>query len=148
MEIRRADIRDIADIVRLENECFDHPWSERLIREHLENENSVTFVCICDGVCAGYGGAVKVIDEGQITNIAVLPAFRKRGFGDALVNALVSCDFEFLTLEVRASNSPAIRLYEKHGFKKVGLRKRYYDGREDAVLMTLERGDGIGCGQE
>lgn len=145
MEIVFADKRNIGDIVKIEKMCFLHPWSENSVRLHIEGKNNITLLCKENGVVAGYAGMTAVLDEGQIMNIAVLPEFRKRGFGDALVTALKEyCKnngLNFMTLEVRASNQPAIRLYEKHGFQRVGLRKKYYGGVEDAVLMTFERGE-------
>lgn len=151
MEIIFADERHISDIVNIENECFERPWSEKSVESFVAGKNNVTLLCVENGCIAGYAGMMKVPDEGQITNIAVLPEFRKKGFGDALVSKLKeyceSHNLLFMTLEVRVSNTPAIRLYEKHGFKRTGLRKKYYGGTEDAVLMTFERGDGFGCGQ-
>lgn len=152
MEIIFADESHIGDIVNIENLCFEHPWSENSVRSHIEGKHNVTFICTENGETAGYAGMTVSLDEGQIMNIAVLPKFRKRGFGDALVSKLKEyCEDNgllFMTLEVRAGNLPAIRLYEKHGFFRVGVRKKYYGGVEDAVLMTFERGDRIGCGQE
>lgn len=152
MEIIFADESHIGDIVNIENVCFEHPWSETSVKSHVMGKSNVTLLCTENKTVAGYAGMTMVLDEGQIMNIAVLPDFRGRGFGDALVTALKKCCDEyglnFMTLEVRASNTPALRLYEKHGFLRVGLRKKYYGGVEDAVLMTFERGDRIGCGQE
>lgn len=148
MEIKLADISFVKDISEIENICFDTPWSEKSIREHIENEFSATFVCVENGVCVGYAGVMMVCGEGQITNVAVLPEYRKNKIGTKLISALKELPLDFFTLEVRESNIPAIALYEKHGFKKVGIRKNYYSGNESAVLMTFERGDGIGYGQE
>lgn len=148
MEIKLADLSFVKDIAEIENICFSVPWSEKSIREHIENELSATFVCIEGGLCVGYAGVIMVCGEGQITNVAVLPEYRRKNIGTALIGALKELPLEFLTLEVRASNHGAIRLYEKQGFKKVGIRKKYYSGVEDAVLMTFERGEGVGCGQE
>ena len=82
-----------------------------------------------------------VLDEGNLDNIAVAPAYRRQGVADALLSVVTGFGREHLSrlmLEVRASNAPAIALYEKYGFAAVGRRKNYYDApREDAVLMTL-----------
>ena len=85
-----------------------------------------------------------MLDEGYIGNVAVRPAFRRRGVADALLDALDTRASErglaFLTLEVRAGDEPAIALYRKHGYLRVGLRPGYYaDPREDAILMTKEK---------
>ena len=94
-----------------------------------------------DGAVLGYAVLSAVLDEGNLDNIAVAPEYRRRGVADALLGALTGFGREclaLLTLEVRASNAPAIALYEKHGFAAVGRRKNYYSApREDAVLMTL-----------
>ena len=95
-----------------------------------------------DGGVLGYAGLQVVLDEGYIDNIAVEPNARRHGVADELLD--VFCRFgeanlAFLTLEVRASNAPAIALYEKYGFQRAGLRPKYYDKpREDAVIMTRE----------
>ena len=147
-EITRADLRLFRDIVNIENDCFDKPWSEKLLKSQLESKNAVTFLCFADGEAAGFITLTKALDELQIDILAVLPKFRRMGIADRLFKAV----YEFsennginsLTLEVRSSNIPAISLYKKHGFRQVGLRKKYYGGIEDAVLMTLERGEGFG----
>ena len=130
----------VADIERL---CFSDPWSRRMLSEHLENECAATLVAQgADGTVLGYAGLLVVLDEGYIDNIAVEEAARRHGVGDALLD--VFCRFgqahlSFLTLEVRASNAPAIALYRKHGFQEAGRRKNYYQQpREDAIIMTRE----------
>ena len=147
-EITRADLRLFRDIVNIENDCFDKPWSEKLLKSQLESKNTVTFLCFADGEAAGFITLTKALDELQIDILAVLPKFRRMGIADRLFEVVYEFSenngIEFLTLEVRSSNIPAISLYEKHGFRQVGLRKKYYDGIEDAVLMTLERGEGFG----
>ena len=85
---------------------------------------------------------MHVLDEAYISNVAVSPDCRRQGIGAALIAELTRragrLELAFLTLEARASNAPAIRLYEKMGFRQVGRRKRYYQRPEaDAVLMTL-----------
>ena len=90
---------------------------------------------------AGYAGLQTVLDEGSITNVAVLPEFRRRGAARALLEELLArgkaMDLAFLTLEVRASNAPAIALYTGLGFQEVGRRRGYYEApREDALLFT------------
>ena len=82
-----------------------------------------------------------VLDEGYISNVAVSPEYRRQGIADALIERLcIICrglELSFVTLEVRAGNMPAIALYEKHGFHRVGLRRNYYERpREDALIMT------------
>ena len=133
----------IPQIAALERACFSHPWSEDMLREELWNDAAV-FVAAEgeDGTVLGYAGLQTVLDEGYINNVAVDPRFRRQGVADELIAAFVrfgKAKLAFLTLEVRASNAPAIALYEKHGFQEVGRRKDYYDDpKEDAILMTLE----------
>lgn len=133
----------IPQIAALERECFSHPWSEDMLREELWNERAVIVAAVADdGTVAGYAGLQTVLDEGYIGNVAVSPAYRRQGVGSELIAAFVrfgAAKLAFLTLEVRASNTPAVRLYEKHGFRQAGRRKNYYDDpKEDAILMTLE----------
>lgn len=133
----------IPQIAALERACFSHPWSEDMLREELWNDAAVIVAAEGeDGTVLGYAGLQTVLDEGYINNVAVDPRFRRQGVADELIAAFVRfgrAKLAFLTLEVRASNAPAIALYEKHGFQEVGRRKDYYDDpKEDAILMTLE----------
>lgn len=132
----------IAEIERL---CFSHPWSENALREELFNDTACFLAAVTDeGEVVGYAGLHCVLDEGYIDNVAVRPEYRRQGVAGELLGAFLrfgQANLAFLTLEVRKSNLPAIALYEKFGFFKVGERKNYYDSpREDAVLMTREFG--------
>ena len=133
----------IPQIAALERACFSHPWTEDMLRGELWNDSAVIVVAQReDGVVLGYAGLQTVLDEGYINNVAVAANARRQGVADALIDAFVRfgrAKLAFLTLEVRASNAPAIALYLKHGFAQVGRRKNYYDDpKEDAILMTLE----------
>ena len=136
-------------VAALEALCFPaDPWSEALFREALENPSVAILLAQGeDGELLGYAVLSVVLDEGSLDNIAVAPGYRRQGVADALLAALTGFGREHLSvllLEVRASNAPAIALYEKHGFAAVGRRKSYYDApREDAILMTLEFDHGI-----
>ena len=132
---------DIPAAAALERLCFSEPWSEQNLAAELRNPRGMFFVAEQSGELMGHAGMHHVEDEGYIANIAVNPAARRQGIGDALVDAL--CGFaaakklRFLTLEARESNHPAIGLYQKHGFEPVGKRKNFYDKPvEHAVLMT------------
>ena len=127
----------------LERACFSHPWTEEMLQQELWNEAAVIIVALReDGVVLGYAGLQTVLDEGYINNVAVAANVRRQGIADELIAAFVrfgQAKLAFLTLEVRASNTPAIALYMKHGFAQVGRRRGYYDDpKEDAILMTLE----------
>ena len=136
----------LPQVAALEQVCFPaDPWSEELFRAALENPR----VCILlaqeeDGAILGYAVLSVILDEGSLDNIAVAPHCRRQGVADALLSALTGFGRDHLAvlmLEVRASNAPAIALYEKHGFAAVGRRKNYYSApKEDAILMTLEFG--------
>lgn len=134
---------DLPAVAALEKTCFPaDPWSEALFRDALDNPAVVILLAEGeDGAVLGYAVLSVVLDEGNLDNIAVAPDCRRRGVADALLGAITGFGREHLSvlmLEVRASNAPAIALYEKHGFVAVGRRKNYYDApREDAVLMNL-----------
>lgn len=133
----------IPQIAALERACFSHPWTESMLQQELWNEAAVIIVALReDGVVLGYAGLQTVLDEGYINNVAVAANVRRQGIADELIAAFVrfgQAKLAFLTLEVRASNAPAIALYMKHGFAQVGRRRDYYDDpKEDAILMTLE----------
>lgn len=128
-------------IEAIERECFSTPWTRDQLATQLSGERHVFLAAEVEGQVAGYVGMMHVLDEGYISNVAVGGAFRRRGIGDALIEALLarceSLGLVFVTLEVRRSNAPARALYEKHGFVAVGERRNYYEQpREDAVLMT------------
>lgn len=137
MHIRVANLNDVAEIYKIENECFSTPWSENSIAESIENENTILYIAELDGKTAGYMGVQIFSGEGYVTNVATLKEFRRRGVAKALINEVMKNEMEFLTLEVRQSNIPAISLYRSLGFVEVGKRPRFYrEPTEDAVLMT------------
>ena len=135
--------RHIPQLAALETICFSDPWPETAFLPELQNELSVWLVAEHDGKVAGYIGSQIVPDEADMMNLAVAPEFRRQGLGRklalALFDALRAHSVVSLTLEVRDSNEPAIRLYESLGFRQVGLRKRYYfHPTEDARILKKE----------
>lgn len=134
---------DLAGIAELERLCFSEPWSEESLALLL-GENAAGFIAgDAAGRLVGYVGLVTVLDEGQITNVATHPNFRRRGVGRALMTRLFEHCKErgiaYLSLEVRESNKGAIALYEGLGFQHVGGRKNFYRfPTEDALIMTRE----------
>lgn len=141
MIIKKATLENLEDIFKIEESVFAHPWSLESLKNLMEDENSVAFVAVDNEVICGYCGVNTILEEGYITNVAVLENYRNQGIGRMLVNALLDFAKEkslaFLTLEVRKSNTPAINLYSKNGFEKVGERKNYYTSpTENALLMT------------
>ena len=126
---------------KLEKLCFSVPWTRAQLISQLPDENHDFIVMEADGEAIAYVGMMYVLDEGYISNVAVSPAYRRQGIADKLISQLLKSaedkELTFVTLEVRQSNIPAISLYEKNGFIKVGQRKNYYDlPKEDAILMT------------
>ena len=132
----------LEEVAELERICFSAPWSRAMLAEELENDCSAFLVALDEtGAVAGYAGVQVVLDEGYITNVAVRPEYRKQGVASKLLQVFL--DFAeahrlaFLTLEVRASNTAAIVLYGRKGFRSAGRRKNYYEHpTEDAVIMT------------
>lgn len=127
------------EIAFIEKNCFSVPWSINQIKS--SNENTTFFLARSEGKTVGYGGIYTVLDEGYVTNIAVLPEFRKKGFGTKIVNKIIDFSKEkslkFVSLEVRKSNENAINLYKAFGFEILGSRKNFYHNPvEDAYIMT------------
>ncbi len=132
---------DIPYIAELERENFSLAWSEKSFQEELENLNARFYTAKLGDKLVGYIGAFNVCGEVSISNIAVKESFRNRGIGGGLLRQIEETSkfeqAEFITLEVRESNGSARRLYEKNGYREVGLRKGFYQKpKEDAVLMT------------
>ena len=132
----------LSEAAELEKLCFSSPWSAGMILGELKNPLSHYIAAVGDdNSLIAYAGMQAVLDEGYIANVAVRPECRRNGVAASLISALISYSLEhelsFLTLEVRESNLPAISLYEKFSFEKVGRRKNYYRlPTEDAILMT------------
>ena len=140
ISVTPAESKHIKEIAKLEKVCFSEPWSEEGILEAYRLGTRF-FVAEIDNRFAGYIGIKAVIDEGYITNIAVFPEFRRKGAANALINKVFEFAIEkrlsFASLEVRPSNTAAVTLYEKAGFKEEGRRKDFYRlPREDALIMT------------
>ena len=140
MEMKAEHVPQVA---QLEKICFSDPWSEMSIAHELESLWSYWLVAVDGDTVAGYIGSQSSIDEADIMNVAVHPDYRRQGIAENLINTLVA-DLKkrgchALLLEVRASNTPAITLYEKVGFAQVGCRKNYYrNPKEDALILRKE----------
>ena len=142
MIIRKMTADDVKHAAEIEKLCFVHPWSEQSIKDEMDKENSVFLMAFEDENPMGFVGLSVVFDEGYMGNLAVIESYRRKGTGRALMNELINeckaMDSAFVTLEVRASNTPAVKLYESLGFTEAGRRKNYYkEPLEDAILMTL-----------
>ena len=133
----------VSQVAELEKICFSDPWSEKSVASELTNPLSLWLVAVEGERVAGYVGSQSVMGESDMMNVAVHPDFRRQGVAELLVKELVATLAEkgnyCLTLEVRASNTPAISLYEKLGFSRIGLRKNYYrNPKEDALILRKE----------
>lgn len=137
------DRSHLAGVAELERLCFSTPWNEAMLEEELYNDTASFIVAEGeDGSVLGYAGLHVILDEGYIDNVAVRPSCRRMGIADQLLNVFIrfgQANLAFLTLEVRPSNTPAVALYQKHGFQEAGRRPNYYDNpKEDALLLTKE----------
>jgi ribosomal-protein-alanine N-acetyltransferase len=130
-------------VVALEAICFADPWSANSVASELTNPLSCWLVALEADTVVGYIGSQTVMGETDMMNVAVHPDHRRKGVAVSLIHALVQklkeCGSHCLTLEVRASNVPAIALYEKLGFAEVGRRRNYYrNPKEDALILRKE----------
>lgn len=149
MRIRRMKPEDVRQVAAIERDTFSQPWSEQGFLESLANPDTLFLVAEGDTTqeesqIMGYVGMYCALDEGEITNVAVAQRFRKRGVGKGLIEELLGQAQEHeisrIVLEVRASNKPAIHLYNGMLFHKVGVRKGFYDfPKEDADIMVWEK---------
>ena len=143
MMITNMRPQHVAQVAELEKLCFADPWSEKSVASELDNPLSLWLVALDGDRVAGYVGSQTVMDESDMMNVAVHPDYRKQGVATGLIVGLVEelhkKGSRCLTLEVRASNAPAISLYEKLGFLQAGLRKNYYHNpKEDALILRKE----------
>lgn len=142
--IRRMHIGDMDEVMEVEQASFITPWSRVAFEGEITDNDLACYLVLVDGVrVVGYAGMWIIIDEAHITNVALLPEYRGRGLGEKLMIALMAeargRGAKSITLEVRASNSPAKRLYAKLGFICCGVRRQYYtDTKEDALIMWRE----------
>ena len=143
MQIVEMEPRHVEQVAALERICFSDPWSAASIASELDNPLSYWLVAEENAQVVGYIGSQSVQELSDMMNVAVAPAWRRRGLGRRLVQALLAhllqTDAAELSLEIRVSNAAAIALYEQLGFQIVGCRKRYYvNPREDAYIMRKQ----------
>ena len=143
IKIEEISKNDAPCVAKIELACFSQPFKESDILEYLKNPIWHFFVCKEDENVLGYISFTKILDEIQIVNVATSPEHRKMGAGKALISYLLDFAKENevtkLFLEVRESNEPAINLYKRFGFYKVGISKNHYkEPTENAILMNLE----------
>lgn len=124
-------------VVNIENICFAHAWTRADLEAQLTLDTSHFAVATLDGNVVGYMGLQIFSGEGYVTNVAVLPDFRRMGIAKKLIEHQLQNEMSFITLEVRESNLPAIKLYESCGFENVGIRPKFYSNpTENAIIMT------------
>lgn len=143
IRFRYMAIKDIEAVLEVEYAAFTMPWSKSAFYNELVSNRFAAYVVVeVDAKVVGYCGVWVIIDEAQITNIALLPEYRGHKIGEALMRTAMQYarmrGARKMSLEVRVSNEPAQGMYRKLGFKPGGLRKNYYtDDHEDALVMWV-----------
>lgn len=136
--------KHIQGLLKVEAECFDSGFALETLNKEIKNPLAYYVVAVDGEIPVGYCGIWNVCGEAEVIDIGVLSEYRKRGVGKGLFEAVFQYMREngvgTLNLEVREDNIPAIHLYEKLGFEKVGIRKKYYDNKVDAILYTKKTG--------
>jgi ribosomal-protein-alanine N-acetyltransferase len=137
-QISNDDLLDLKD--SLLNE-FDDFWTYNILEQEFNNENTTYIVAKDDNLVVGFAGILVIMDEANIMNIVTKKDKRKLGIGSLLLEKLIEISklkkLASITLEVNEKNIPAINLYKKYNFQQVGIRKKYYDNTDAAILMTL-----------
>lgn len=146
--IQPMGLGDLEEVLGLEERVFPSPWTRGMFLAELEASGSRYLVCRLEGELVGYGGVRVFLDEAHLMNLAVREDLRRRGIGSFILARLIReaavLGARLMTLEVRRSNFPAISLYEKFGFRVVGVRRGYYsDNGEDALVMEVEDIDAV-----
>lgn len=141
MILREMLVEDLDQVMKIERELFSPPWTREGFFTYLTHKDAMFLVVEEKGEILAYCGLLMVLDEGDITNVAVRPDRQREGIGHFLMDSLIRLAQEqgvtTIHLEVRVGNDTAIRLYERMGFTRDGIRKQYYtDPVEDALLMT------------
>lgn len=140
MVIRTMQESDLTQVAAIEKANFSVPWSLESFRESMELEHTIYLVAEEDGNIMGYCGMYRVFNEGEIVNVAVAEAYRRRQVASNLLKQLftesTTLSVDNFFLEVRESNEAAIQLYKKLGFIEAGIRKNFYEQpRENAIFM-------------
>ena len=142
IQIHEMTLLDLNQISSILTSQFDDFWNENLLKNEIENQNSKCIIAKKNAEIVGFGCIWKAVDDIHITNIVVKKTYRQQGIGSLLLKELIEIsnkeNVTSITLEVKASNLPAQNLYAKYGFEKLGRRKKYYNGTEDAIIMTKD----------
>ncbi|MBR6505197.1 MAG: ribosomal protein S18-alanine N-acetyltransferase [Clostridia bacterium] len=141
LNFSKMDLNDLNIISPILQSDFDDFWNENILKLELENENSYYIVAKEDNDIVGFGGLWKSIDDIHLTNIVTKKNLRNKGIGKTILNELINqaknFGYNIITLEVNENNLPALSLYKKFGFKEVGIRKKYYNNSDSAIIMNL-----------
>lgn len=140
MVIRLMNENDIAEVIKIENEIFSLPWKKDDFLRSIKNQANIYLVVELEEAIVGYCGLWGIVDEGHINNVAVAKEHQNKGIAYKMLKKLIEegiiQGLKYFTLEVRASNKAAIHLYEKLGFKTVGIRPNFYNApKEDGIIM-------------
>lgn len=140
MEIKEMTLTDLEQMKNTLYSDFDNFWSYNVLKQELENENTTYIIAKENNDVIGFAGISICLDEATLNNIVVKKSHRNRGIGGELLESLIEIcsdlNLKTFTLEVNTENEIAIHLYEKFGFKNLGIRKKYYNNSHDAYIMT------------
>lgn len=139
IKIEKMTMNDFEKIKENLQSDFDEFWTANILKSELESDLSNYIVAKIDNNIVGFAGVIILPDDVEITNIVTKKSERKKGIGKSLLDKLIEIAFELskdISLEVNEKNNAAINLYEKAGFERVGIRKKYYNGCDNAIIMT------------
>lgn len=143
IEYRKMQEQDIESVALLEKQCFSQPWSYNAFKSALDDKNVLYIVAECEGSIVAQCGVRNIVGEGEITNVAVKPGYRKQGIAYAMLTSLLTKGMEMgisaFTLEVRSRNAAAIALYKKLGFVSEGIRPGFYTNPADDAMIMWKR---------
>ena len=140
MDIMTMTLDDLEEMKDTLYSDFDNFWSYNVLKQELVNQNTTYIIAKENSEVVGFAGISVCLDEATLNNIVVKKSYRGKGIGGELLESLIELcsdmNMKLLTLEVNTQNTPAIKLYEKFGFKNQGIRKKYYNNAQDAFIMT------------
>lgn len=140
MEIHEMTLEDLELIKDTLYSEYDNFWSYNILKNELLNDKTTYIVAKENNQIVGFAGIMTCLDEATLNNIVVKKSCRRRGIGGELLDSIIELcadlNMKTLTLEVDSSNTRAINLYQKFGFKNLGIRKKYYNHTSDAIIMT------------
>ena len=142
IQINNMNLNDLESICSNLEKDFDDFWNYNILKNELQNPNSIYFVATDNNNnILGFAGILKILDEADITNIVVKKDYRNKGIGTMLLKHLIleakKQNLLTITLEVNEKNKNAILLYKKFKFEELGIRKKYYNNTDNAIIMTL-----------